>query len=429
MRGRWRGLLAVALAGLRAARGAAALDAAAAALGAGALVLFVALGLGVGDAARRLFPADDRLVEVVPGPVSLGGLLGGGVLDDGAVARLAALPGVEAAWPRQVLLVPVAAPEPPRGLEAAWAPGMTLQVPILGVDPGLVGADLRPGQRFEDAPGGPIPVVLSRRLLELYDKTIAPTWGAPRLPPGFDPVGLELPLKVGLSIVPGRSEPRLADARVRLAGLSDRVPLYVMAAPLATVRRLHAEYGRRAKGYDQVSLRLARPDDAPAVAEAVRRMGFSVDQAEKAAAERVGTVVAVTTGALGALALLVSGLAALAIARSRAASVAARARDLALLQALGATPADLSAVVLLEAALLGAAGGLLGVALGRLGGLAGDALARRLLPDVPFRPETYFAFPAWLLAGALLVAVGSAVLGALAPAAAAARVDPARTLS
>ncbi|MBK9516394.1 MAG: FtsX-like permease family protein [Anaeromyxobacter sp.] len=427
---RLRVLWAVALATLRGAPGAALVDAAAAAVGAAALVIFVALGLGVGDAARRMFPADDRLVEVVPGPVSLGGLLGGGKLDEAALDRLARLPGVQAVWPRQNLQVPVAAPEPPRGLESAWAPGMTLQLPVVGVDPGLVAADTRHGVAFADPAGdGPIPVVLSRRLLEIYDKTIAPTWGVPGLPPGFDPVGLELPVRIGLSIVPSRSEARVLEARVKLAGLSDRVPLYAMAVPLDTVQRLHLLYRRSDPGYGQVTLLAARPDDAPAIALAARRMGFGVDSAERSVAERVGTVVAVTTGALAALALLMSGLAALAIARSRAASVAARARDIALLQALGATPGDVRGVVLLEAALLGGAGGVAGAALGRLLGLLGDLAWRRLLPDFPYRPETFFQFPPWLLAAAVAVAALAAVLGALAPAAAAARVDPARTLS
>jgi hypothetical protein len=289
-------LLSLGLGALRAAPGAAALDAAAAAIGAGALVLFVALGLGVGDAARRMFPADDRLLEVVPGPISLGGILGGGRLDEGAAERLRALPGVLAAWPRQNLQVPVAAPRPPRGLEAAWAPGMTLQIPVVGLDPGLVTADTRRGGPFADPTGdGPIPVLLSRRLLEIYDKTIAPTWGVPGLPPGFDPVGMELPVTVGLSIIPGRSEP-LLEVRLRLVGLSDRVPLYAVAVPLDTVRRLNARYGRRDPGFGQVSLRLARPEDAPAVAAAVRRMGFSVDATERSTAERVGAVVLVTPG-------------------------------------------------------------------------------------------------------------------------------------
>ncbi len=427
---RWRGLSRVALANLRGAPGAAAVDAAAAAVGAAALVLFVGLGFGVGDAARRMFPADDRLVEVVPGPISLGGLLGGGRLDEGALRLLAALPGVQAAWPRQNLQVPVAAPEPPAGLEAAWAPGMTLQLPVVGIDPGLVAADTTRGVPFADPKGdGPIPVVLSRRLLEIYDKTIAPTWGVPGLPPGFDPVGLELPVRIGVSIVPARSEPRIIEARVKLAGLSDRVPLYALAVPIDTVRRLHGLYRRTDPGFGQVTLLAARPDDAPAIAQAARRMGFGVDSTERSAAERVGTVVTVTTGALAALALLMTGLAALAIARSRAASVAARVRDIALLQALGATPADVRRVVLLEAALLGGAGGLAGALAGRLLGWVGDLAWRSALPDFPYRPETFFAFPPWLLAGAVAVVTASAVLGALAPAAAAARVDPARTLS
>ena len=58
------------------------------------------------------------------------------------------------------------------------------------------------GRSFEDpGPGGAIPVVLSRRLLEVYDKTIAPAWSLPRLPPGVSLLGLEMPVRIGLSIV------------------------------------------------------------------------------------------------------------------------------------------------------------------------------------------------------------------------------------
>ncbi len=426
----WRSLLAVAWANLRADPGAALVDALAAAVGAAALAVFVALGLGVGQAAARMFPADARLVEVVPAQLSLGGLLGGGRLDEAALARLVELPGVRAVWPRQNLVVPVAAPEPPRGLEAAWPPGMTLQIPVVGVDPTMVADDTRKGVDFADPPdGGPIPVVLSRRLVEIYNKTIAPTWGIPGLPPGLDPVGLELPLRIGLSIIPGRSEKRVIDVRVRLAGLSDRVPLYAMAVPLATVQRLHRLYNRSDPGYGQVTLLADQAADAPAIAAAARRMGFAVDRSEQATAERVGTVVTLTTGALTGLALLMTALAALAIARSRAASVAARSREMALLQALGATGRDVRALVLVEALLVGGGGGLMGMAVGRGLGLLGDLAWHHFLPDFPYRPEAILIFPAWLLAASVGMAALSAVIGALTPAAAAARVDPARALS
>jgi hypothetical protein len=416
--------------GLRADRAGTAVDAGAAMVGAAALVFFVALGLGVGQAARRMFPADARLVEVVPPSVSLGEVLGGGRLDDGALERLRAVPGVTDAWPRLLSRVPFAAREPPQGKQLGWPTGMTLQIPVVGVAPGLLGDDVRAGGFEDPGPGdGPIPVVLSRRLLEIYDKTIAPAWNARRLPPGLSLVGVEAPVKIGLSISPGRTEPRVESARLRLAGLSDRVPIYLVAVPLATVRRLHEEYGKGDVGYSQVTLLARRPEDVPAVTAAVRRMGLSIDDEQRAAAERVGTVIAVTTAALALLAALMVALAALAIAQSLSASVRGRGREIAVLQALGASPGDVRRLVLAQGLLVGLAGGTAGALVGWLAARGADAAAVRVLPDVPFAPTSFFAFPPWLVVLGIAVPALSAVVGALAPAAAAARIDPARTIS
>jgi hypothetical protein len=424
-----KGLLWIARANLRSDLRGTLLNAAAATVGAAALAFFVALGLGVGDAARRMFPADARLVDVVPGGVSLG-VLGSGELDDAALERLRRIPGVEAAWPRLALRVPIAAGRPPEGLRYNWPPGMTVQVPVLGVAPGLLAADAEAGFTFADpADGGPIPVMLSRRLIEVYNKTIAPAWNVRRLPAGLSLVGLQLPVEVGYSIVPQKTEDRVYEARLRLVGLSDRVPLYMAAIPLETVQRLHREYAKADAGYTQVTLLARSPEDAPVIAAAVRRMGFALDEGERATAERVGTVVAVTTLALALLATLMVALAALAIAQSLSANVRARAREIAILRAVGATPGDVRGIILVEGGVVGLAGGLLGLVAARLLALAADRVAARLLPDFPFRPDTFFSFPAWVPALALAVALLSAVLGALAPAALAARVDPARTIA
>ena len=415
---------------LRSDRRGALLNAGAACVGAAALVFFVALGLGVGQAARRLFGSDARVVEVVPAAVSLGGALGGGVLDDAAVERLRALPGVAGAYRRLSLRVPIASSRPPEGVKVNWPPGFTVQVPVTGVDPGLLAGDVARGFRFADPPPGrPIPVLASRRLLEVYNKTIAPAWNLRRLPPGLDLVGLEFPVRVGFSIIPLKTEDRVCDANLLLVGLSDRVPLYSLAVPLETVRRLHAEYGKPDPGYTGVALETSRPDDVPAVAAEVRRMGFGVDEGDRALGERVGLAIAVTAGSLALLALLMTGLAGLAIAQSLSASVRGRTREIAILEALGATAADVRSLVLAEAGLLGLSGGLVGVGLAFGLGLLADRAALRYLPDFPFRPETFFAFPPWLFALGVAVSTGAAVLGALAPAALAARVDPARAVS
>jgi len=423
-------LLWLAARNLRADGKGALLNGAAVAVGATALCLFLALGMGVGAAVRQLFPNEARRVEVVPSSVSLGPLLGGGQLDDAAVRRLAELPGVEAAWPRMSLRVPLAATRGPEGLALNYPPGFVLQIPAVGVDPGLLADALPPGSRFADpGAGGAIPVVLSTRLLELYNKTIAPAWNVRRLPAGAALVGLELPVKVGYSIVPLKTEDRVYDARLRLAGLSDRVPVHLLALPLEVVRRLHAEYGKTDLGYTGVTLLAASAEAVPAVGAAVRRSGFAVDEADRALAERAGAAVAVATLALSFLALLMLAVAALAIAQSLLASIRARAREIALLQAVGATRCDVRALVLAEAGLLGLVGGLLGAVLARLCAAGVDRAAARLLPDFPFRPASFVVFPAWLWAVAVGVAVLAAVVGALGPAAAASRIDPARALA
>ncbi|MBI5067689.1 MAG: ABC transporter permease [Deltaproteobacteria bacterium] len=423
-------LLTLAARNLRADGRGALLNGAAVAVGATALCLFLALGMGVGQAVRQLFPSEARLVEVVPSSVSLGPLLGGGQLDDAAVRRLAALPGVTAAWPRMNLRVPLAATRGPEGLALNYPPGFVLQIPAVGVEPGLLAGALAPGAAFADpGPEGAIPVVLSSRLLELYNKTIAPAWNVRRLPTGAALVGLELPVKVGFSIVPLKTEDRVYDARLKLSGLSDRVPVHMLALPLDVVRRLHREYGKADQGYSAVTLQAASAEEVPSVAAAVRRSGFAVDDADRALAERAGAAVGVATLALSFLALLMLAVAGLAIAQSLLASVRARAREIALLQAVGATRGDVRALVLAEAGLLGLGGGLLGSALARLCAAGVDRAALRLLPDFPFRPGSFVHFPPWLWAVGLGVAVLAAVVGAIGPAAAATRIDPARTLA
>lgn len=425
-----RGLLRLASLNLRADSRGALLNAGATCAGAAALVFFVSLGLGVGEATRRMFPGEARIVQVVPAAVSLGGALGGGKLGDEALARLRSLAGVAEAWPKLNLRVPLAASRAPEGLAVNWPPSLVIQIPGVGVPRAMVAQDLAPGAPFEDpGPDGPIPVVLSPRLLEVYNRTIAPSWNVRQLPPARALVGLQIPVRVGYSIVPLKTEDRVYDARLALSGFSDRVPVYAAALPLPLVQRLDREYGKQDQGYSGVALLAARQDDVPAISAAVRRMGFAIDESDRAVAERVGLAVTVTTGALASLALLMCALAALAIAQSLFASVRARVKEIAILEAVGATPADVRALLITEAALTGLAGGVVGTVIAWLGALAADRAALRYLPDFPFKPQTFFAFPGWALTLGIGVALVASVLGAIAPSAAAARIDPARNLS
>ena len=399
------------------------------AVGVAAFVFFVALGRGVGRVVReRIFPVDARLVRVVPPTLSLGRFLGGGVLDDGVVDRLQALPGVRHAWRELALKVPAVSRYDGRFFGRPLRLG--LEIVGVGVDPGYVAGELGRGRRFAD-PGdtGPVPVVVARRLLDLYDESFAAARGLPRITPKMIE-GFRFPLTLGESYVTTagvHGAPRTVDLEV--AGVGDRAILGGVTLPLATVRRWNAAYGVKARGYQAVILEAADPGAVPGVMAAVRRMGFEVDTRDRRLASQAGAVVTVTTVSLSLLSVLILALAAVNIARAAFAQVAARTRELGLMRALGARRGDVRAMVLAEAAVAGLAGGVLGVVLGVSAGHLANLAAARWLPPFPFKPGSFFAYGGWLVPAALGAAILASILGAVVPAARAARLDPARAIS
>jgi hypothetical protein len=304
---------------------------------------------------------------------------------------------------------------------------MGLEILAVGVDPELVAADVDPGIVFADpGEGAPVPALLSGRLLEIYNKSFAKGRGLPavsaRLLRGF-----EFPVEYGRSYVGGRvaEGPTLRQPAV-FAGVSDRAMLQGLTLPLDSVRRLNRRFGADAEAYSAVVLVAATPDRVPAIAAAARSLGFEIDDAERRLAESVGAAVAIVTAALALISLLICALAAVNIALSLGAAVRHRSREIGILRAVGATSGDVFRLVAGEAVAIGLAGGLAGGLFARGAAWAVDALARRYLPDFPFKPDTFFVFPAWMIGGAVLLGVLAALAGAVPPARAAARLDPAR---
>ena len=368
---------------------------------------------------------DARRLEVVPPAVSLGGLLAPARLDADTVARLAALPGVTAAHRKLVVQVPA----------ACWYDGeffghklrAGFDVFMVGVEPALVKQDVVLGDFSDVPPGEPLPVMASTRLLEVYNKSFAPTRKLPRL--GKDMLaGFELPVQLGRSFM-ARTEDSVQQVRARVVGFSPAAPLEGVAVPLATAIRLHRERGLGADVFTSVVLVAEDPGAVPRIAEGVREMGLQLDERERSAAEAAGGAVAVVTAALALLSLLVCALAAFNIAHASTAAARAREKEIGVLRAVGATRENVRSLFLGEAAVVGLAGGSLGTAAAVALSRAADVAASRWLPAFPFKPESFFLFPFGLMAGGVVLGVVAAVGGAWLPSRAAAAVDPARTLA
>jgi putative ABC transport system permease protein len=397
------------------------------AMGVGALVFFLGLGLGVGRVIReRIFPADANLVDVVPPAVSLGSLFGGGKLDKEMVERLGALPGVEKVYRKMSVRAPAASRYD--GDFFGRRLRMGVDVLAVGVDPGLLAGDVQPGSFVDPAPEQPIPGIVSTRLLDIYNSTFAPARKLPRLGPGMI-IGFTFPVDFNRSYVAAAAPGPVISSQVQVVGASARGLLAGVTIPLETAIRLNRELGQDAETYSGVTLVASSPAEVPRLVATVKEMGFEIDDQERRLAENVGAAVALVTSALALLSILICVLAAVNIAHALSASVRARAREIGVMQAVGASRADVRNIVLAEAAVVGALGGLTGTVGALLLALGVDRLASGYLPQFPFKPESFFSFPWPVVVGGVVLGLLAAVAGAWFPSHRAAATDPARTLA
>jgi len=395
------------------------------ALGTGCLVFFLALGAGLAGVVDEVFPVSTREVEVVVPQLAIGNILGEQKIDEPMVKRLRSLRGVSAAYPKMQLRIPAVTRYD--GMFFGREIHMGLEVVANGLMPELIGQDAR--MPFEDAgESRPIPIVVNRRLLELYNKVFAPQRNLPRLTESML-IGFQLPVELGRSWVAARTLPQTQPASLQVVGFSERATLAGVSMPLASIARLNAKFGADSQTYSSVLLRAHSADDVPEIATAVKKLGLEIDETEKRYAVQIGAAVELVTLALSLLAALITGLAAVNTMQTFYASVRERIREIGVLRAVGATRGDVAAIVLVEAAVTGLCGGILGVVLARAAGLLVDRLAQRGLPDFPFKPPTFFAFQTGHVVLGIAVALLAALLGAFLPARAAARLDPAKALT
>ena len=398
------------------------------AMGVGALVFFVGLGLGVGRVIReRVFPADARLVEVVRPAVSLGSFLGGGRLDAAMVERLRGLAGVEQVYRKMSVRAPAASLY--NGDFFGRRIRMGMDVLAVGVEPGLVAADVPASTFVDPGPGQPLPVLVSTRLLEIYNNTFAPARKLPRLSPEMLQ-GFLLPVDFNRSYVTAPlPDVAVITTQARVVGASDRALLAGITLPLDVAVRLNRELGQDTETYSAVTLVATSPGAVPALVEAVKEMGLEIDDQERRLAQNVGAAVTLTTSALALLSILICVLAAVNIAHALSASVRARAKEIGVMQAVGASRSDVRDIVLAEAGVVGLAGGALGTLAALLLALLIDRLAATWLPEFPFKPDSFFSFPALVVAGGVGLGLLAALAGAWFPSHRAAATDPARTLA
>jgi putative ABC transport system permease protein len=185
--------------------------------------------------------------------------------------------------------------------------------------------------------------------------------------------------------------------------------------------------GGNGQHYSNLTVRVARPADVPAVEESVRQMGYApfslLDLTRNL--RRLFAILDLLLGIFGSLALAVASL---GIINTLVMAILERRREIGVLKALGASDKDVRQLFFAEAGVMGLLGGVGGVALGWGIGRLIQIGTNYYLRQQQIPAENIWMVPLWLVACAiafsLLVSLGAGIY----PASRAARLDPVEAL-
>lgn len=204
--------------------------------------------------------------------------------------------------------------------------------------------------------------------------------------------------------------------------LADSIPKIAFFSTVELLSR-----GADTGGYPSARVQLESDEYYEEVSAAIEAEGLFVAGYRDRFAQfkRLFTILDGSLLVVGLIALLVATI---GIANTMAMSVVERRREIGVMKAVGAERRVLSRIFLAESALIGTVGVVLGLAVGWAATAALDALVDVWIARLGVAPVQVFHSPLWMVAGILLVTIAVSVLAGVAPARRAARVDPVAAL-
>lgn len=285
-----------------------------------------------------------------------------------------------------------------------------------------------------------VPVYISQYLIEIYNSQFASTHGLPKIDKLMEWMAsrgglqrMRFYITLGASMLGGsKKEAKKEDQReveAVMLGKSDKAMPIGITIPIEYVRKWNQEYAGKeaASTYSSIVVTLKNKDDVAAFAGWLQQKPRNL-RIEDRLGEQFATAIWIVTWILLLISVVIVTISAINIAHNFFMQISERRREIGVLRSIGATRSDIRKIILGESALIGLAGGVLGILVAWGISLLIDWRAGHAA-DFPFKPDTYFDFQWWIILLALGFSMLFCVLGGLWPALRASRMPPAQALA
>ncbi|MEO7190922.1 MAG: ABC transporter permease [Vicinamibacterales bacterium] len=179
--------------------------------------------------------------------------------------------------------------------------------------------------------------------------------------------------------------------------------------------------------YASVTVKVMHAQATQEVEDRIKEMGFSAFSLNDAlqGAKRAFIILDIVLSLIGSIALAVSSL---GIMNTMVMSILERTREIGIMKAIGGSDGDIRRIFLVEAAAIGVMGGVAGLLLGWIVGRAINFGANIYIVQQGGTAANLFSLPWWLIGGALGFSIVVSVLAGSYPARRAARLEPMQAL-
>lgn len=270
----------------------------------------------------------------------------------------------------------------------------------------------------------PYPAILPRKILELYNLSVASPQGLPLISEK-DLIGKEMIFYPKYSTFFGPSENDKSEkVMLKIVGFSDKASLLGPTLPieiLKTINKYYAPSGNNS--YTELFVETVDQNKTTQIAQEIEKLDLSTQYFTKDMKEVQAKISYLSMG-LGLISLIIILLSAIAIISTFLSQIAERRKELGLLRALGATRKQIKLLIMSEAGFIGFIGSVLGIGTGILASILFDKYVTVQLKNTISLPDTLFQITPSIIIATLAFGICLSIFAAYIPANYASKTDP-----